>query len=216
MGHAEQISSHAGSKVAKAPRSRPARSRAGATARLQAANQRLAEVLPLKQLNEVTIRAEEAAAMAATGEPAGTSMLTGAPLPSQAQLERIELANLQRGFAERRKLLQGALTVTQVATLMGSGRQTPHDRLRAATLLGIKDGGQWRFPAWQFDPNGPDGVVAGLPEVIKAMRGPISPLGRIKWFLTPKALLGGATPFEAMQKGRVAEVVAEAAALGAS
>lgn len=203
--------------VRRSVRHAPSRSKAHAAARLQDANRRLAEALPLKQLNEVTRRAEQAAAaLGEEGRSTGISALTSAPLPSRAALEQVELANLQRGFAERRRLLHGSLTVTQVAALMGTGRQTPHDRVRSGTLLGIKEAGQWRFPAWQFDPGGPDGVVAGLPEAIRALRGPLSPLGRIKWFVTPKPLLNGMTPLEALHEGRVEEVVAEAATVGAT
>ena len=106
--------------------------------------------------------------------------------------------------------------MSDVAALLGVGRQTPHDRQKTGTLLGVKDRGQWRFPAWQFDPDGPDGVIAGLPEVIRSMRRPVSDVGRVRWFITPKPLLRGRTPLDALRAGEVDEVVAEAEALGAS
>ena len=63
---------------------------------------------------------------------------------------------------------------------------------------------------------GSDGVVAGLPEVLRAMRGPISALGRIRWFVTPKPLMEGRTPLEALRAGDVGDVIREAHAIGVS
>src|SRR5947209_1960765 len=47
--------------------------------------------------------------------------------PEEALL--LELEAQRRAFARRRELLRGALTSTQVAQLLGTKRQTPHDRL---------------------------------------------------------------------------------------
>jgi hypothetical protein len=52
--------------------------------------------------------------------------------------------------------------------------------------------------------------------VIGAMRGPLSDVGRVRWFITPKPLLGGRTPLDALRAGDVNEAIAEARALGAS
>jgi len=194
----------------------PARSKRQAIERLHAAEEQLAAALPLADLNAITIQTEQAAAVAADETSPRTSPMTGEALPSSSELERIELANLKRAFAERKRLLRNALTVRDVAELLGSGRQTPHDRLKAGGLMGIKDRGQWRFPAWQFDAGGPDGVVAGLPDALRELRGPLSDLARIRWFITEKPLLGGRTPIEALLDGDLDDVVAEARAVGAS
>jgi excisionase family DNA binding protein len=123
---------------------------------------------------------------------------------------------LVRAFSERRALLAQALSVAEVAELLGVGRQTPHDRAKAGTLLAVKENGRLVFPDWQFDPDGPDGVLPGLPEVLRAMRGPISALGRVRWFLTPKSLMRGRTPLEALRAGDVDEVIHEADSIGVS
>jgi hypothetical protein len=121
-----------------------------------------------------------------------------------------------RAFGERRALLADALSVTEVSELLGVGRQTPHDRVKAGTLLAVKENGRLVFPDWQFDPDGADGVLAGLPEVLRAMQGPISALGRIRWFVTAKPLMGGRTPLQALRAGDVDEAVAEAQTIGVS
>jgi hypothetical protein len=201
----------AASALAEAPRRK-----SDAKERLARAESVVANNLPLGDLRELTIQAEQAAAAIEDGDPAGTSTLTGEALPSAAEMERIELANLRRAFAERKRVLRGALTVAQVAELLGKGRQYPHDRRKARSLLAVKDSGQWFFPRWQFDPEGPDGAIPGLPQVLRAMRGPISGLGQVRWFTTPKSLLNGRTPLEAMTEGDVDEVIVEAESIGAS
>jgi excisionase family DNA binding protein len=105
-----------------------------------------------------------------------------------------------RYFAFRQRLLAGALTAPQVAQLLGVSRQTPHDRVRAGTLLAVQDGGIWRFPAWQFDATAPDGVLPGLAEVIQALDG-MPALSKISWFVAPKALLPR-PPLEMVRSGR--------------
>jgi Trp operon repressor len=97
------------------------------------------------------------------------------PTPSQQAAD--ETTALVEYFHYRHQLLQGSLSAQDVANLLGTTRQTPHDRLRRGTLLAIKDRGAWRFPRWQFDPDGPDGVLRGLPDVLRALRR-ISPLSQ--------------------------------------
>jgi hypothetical protein len=191
-----------------------ARSKSQAVARLSAAWSELAEGATLDELNQLAVQAERAAA--ARDDDPGVSPLTGEARPSDAEYQQVRLRNLQRAFGERRRLLQDTVTATQVAELLGTGRQTPHDRLKAQTLVAIKDGGQWRFPLWQFDPNGPDGTVRGLPEVLHALRGPLSDLGRLQWFVTAKPLLGDRSPLDALHDGDVPDVIAEARAAGAA
>jgi hypothetical protein len=91
-------------------------------------------------------------------------------------------------YRVRHELLADSLTAPQVAQRLGTSRQTPHDRARAGTLLAVMDRGVLRFPAWQFDPAGPDGVLAGLPEVLRAL-GEMPPLSKMGWMVSPKALL---------------------------
>ena len=124
----------------------------------------------------------------------------------------LELEAQQRAFAHRHALLQGSLSASQVAALLRTGRQTPHDRLHSQTLLAVEDQGRWKFPYWQFDPNGPQGVVAGLPEVLKALS--LSPLGKVSWLTSPNSFLEGRTPLQALKEDDKERVVDQALCVG--
>lgn len=130
--------------------------------------------------------------------------------------ERVDLEtqSLARYFSHRRHLLEDSLSSVQVAQILGSSRQTPHDRIRAGTLLAVEDGGRLRFPRWQFDPAGPQGVVAGLPSVIQALSVP--PLTQVKWLQTPSPYLEDRTPLEALKAGDIERVLPAAYAVEAA
>jgi len=140
--------------------------------------------------------------------------LTGGREYGRQERSALEMATLARSFRRRRELLEGSLTASQVADLFGTTRQTPHDRMKGGTLLAVRDRGVWRFPAWQFDPEGPDGVVEGLPEVLRALHA--SPLAQASWFERPNQYLAGRTPLEALREGRLEAVIGAAETVGAS
>jgi hypothetical protein len=123
-----------------------------------------------------------------------------------------EVELLTRSFARRQELLADSLTAAQIAQFLGTSRQTPHDRVKAGTLLAVLDRGAWRFPVWQFDPGGPDGVIAGLPDVIRALD--VSPLEKVSWMTLPNAMLDGETPLTITKSGQVERVVRLARAVG--
>ncbi|MDB5059800.1 MAG: hypothetical protein JWO59_3272 [Chloroflexi bacterium] len=131
--------------------------------------------------------------------------------PAQQRYNKVVL--LLRAFQLRRQLLKDALTTKQVADMLGASRQMPLDRLKAGNLVAVRDGGDWRFPSWQFDPEGPDGVVRGLPTVIAAL--PTSPMLRVGWLSTLHPALGMA-PIDALRTGRLDRVLSEAQAVGAN
>ena len=137
--------------------------------------------------------------------------LTGRQYTQQESLG-LEIATLLRYFERRRKLLQNSLTAKQVGDLLGTTRQTPHDRAEKGSLLAVLDKGIWRFPSWQFDPEGPDGVVEGLPEVLKALGG--SNFSKLNWLVCPNRYLDASAPIEALKRGCKERVLKEAAAVG--
>lgn len=131
---------------------------------------------------------------------------------TQEEKIKLEVDSLFHYFQRRKQLLEGSLTASQVAKLLGTSRQTPHDRLKARTLLGVLDGGVLRFPAWQFDPQGPDGLIDGLANVLKALQ--VSDFAKLNWLVRPNTLLDGLTPLQALQRGQKERVIQEAAGVG--
>ncbi len=124
----------------------------------------------------------------------------------------LEIASLMHYFEYRRRLLANALTASRVAEMLGTSRQTPHDRVKSGLLLGIADNNVLKFPEWQFDPEGPNGVVRGLPEVLAALR--CGTFAKISWLASPNTIFDGERPIDVLKLGRLDEVVHEATALG--
>lgn len=124
----------------------------------------------------------------------------------------LEFTALMQYFEWRRSLLHESLTAPQVARLLGTSRQTPHDRLKNGTLLAILDKGVWRFPIWQFDPEGADGVIPGLPQVLAALNLPT--LSKISWLIRPNPFLDGLKPIEALKQGQLERTIVEARGAG--
>lgn len=133
---------------------------------------------------------------------------------SSSPAERVEAAMeiLTRSFAHRRALLADAVTAADVGKLLGTSRQTPHDRLKGGSLLAVKDRGAWYFPLWQFDPEGEDGAITGLPAVIRALD--VSPLAKVAWLTRANDMLDGKTPLECLRSGQLERVVSLARSVG--
>jgi len=94
----------------------------------------------------------------------------------------------------------------QVVTMPEPGGPSRRDNSRRA-----REGGEWRFPAWQFDPAGSDGLVPGFSDALRALQIP-SELARIAWFVSKSASLGGVTRLDSLKAGAIDEVLAEARA----
>ena len=127
---------------------------------------------------------------------------------SRQERLQLEMKSLVRYFQRRRELLQDALTASEVAELLGASRQTPHDRVKGQTLLGLLDNGVLRFPMWQFDPEGPNGVIDGLPKTLKALN--LSDFAKLNWLVRPNPFLDQLTPVEALRQGQKERVIQEA------
>jgi hypothetical protein len=124
----------------------------------------------------------------------------------------LEIASLMRYFDYRKRLLANAIPASRVAEMLGTSRQTPHDRVKSRLLLGILDNNVLKFPEWQFDPEGPNGVVNGLLEVLGAMK--CGTFAQISWLASPNTVFDGLRPIDALKMGRIDEVVHEATAVG--
>ena len=132
---------------------------------------------------------------------------------SKDDLFKLEAEQLRLKFAKRREILKGALTTAEVAEILQVSRQTPHDRVKSNSLLAIAEKGSLLFPKWQFDENGPNGVISGLSEVLEALTG-LSPLEKISWFVKPNPYLKNVTPLAALKKNQVEKIVKLAMVVG--
>jgi excisionase family DNA binding protein len=134
---------------------------------------------------------------------------TGEPVASASEQALLAFRSLLQFFEARRDLLDGALTAPQAAELLGVSRQTPLNRVRDNTLLAVLDRGAYRFPAWQFDPQGEDGVLPRLPDVLDALE-PQQPFAKLVWMRRPNPTLAGREPLDLLRE-REAEPVLDAA-----
>ncbi len=133
--------------------------------------------------------------------------------PSPRRLLELQLGNLERYYQRRQELLADSITSTKVAELLGcENRSTVRDRRLAKSILGIKDKGVYKYPLWQFDPEGDDGVVDGFPEVLTALD--VSDFTKLNWLMKPHLAFEGKTPVEMLKQGEIEAVVVEARAVG--
>ena len=145
-------------------------------------------------------------------EQAIADVIAGRTYTTQEKKD-LELVNLINSFSLRSKLLKDTISTTKVANLLGcSSRQTPLDRVKNQSLLAVKDNGQWKYPLWQFDAEGTDGVFEGLPETIKALQ--VSNLAKISWLTSPNSVFDDRTPLEMLKEGKLQPVINEAVGVG--
>jgi hypothetical protein len=137
--------------------------------------------------------------------------LLGSSFTKEKRLE-LEVESLARAFEHRRRLLSDTVTAPKVAEILNTSRQTPHDRVKAQTLLAVMDNGALRFPLWQFSPQEPDGVLLGFSQVLKALQ--LSDFAKLSWLVRPNPYLEGVTPVEALKNGLVERVLQEAKVAG--
>jgi len=108
-----------------------------------------------------------------------------------------------------------ALTTRQAADRLGVNDSRVRQRLGEDALFGIKAGGEWRLPLFQF---APDGLVPGIDRVLAQLPRNLNPVVVHRWFRTPNPDLEGAdgnarSPLDWLQTGNDPDVVAELARL---
>jgi hypothetical protein len=118
--------------------------------------------------------------------------------------------NLALGVARRGAVLATSVTRNDVARALGKSDQAVSAMLERGSLLGLKEGREWRIPAWQLEPDRPEGVLPGLREVARAYRDGVVSLAQ--WVERPNPVLEDATPRQMLARGAVDEVVAAAVA----
>lgn len=88
-----------------------------------------------------------------------------------------------RAVAEEAVLRDSALTVAEAARTIGVDSSRIRHRLLAGRLMGWKDRGGWRLPAWQFAEND---VLPGLEQVLAALPDDQPPLVVAAFMTTPQ------------------------------
>jgi len=120
------------------------------------------------------------------------------------------VAALLRGREARQALLSRVttLTVPETAHLLGVTEQAVHKRIARGAVLALRDGADWRLPAWQFDPktHAPRDGVADL--VQAATEAELDPWDLQAFLSAPLYVAEGETTALAwIDAGRVDEVV---------
>lgn len=128
------------------------------------------------------------------------------PLSLAEASAAVALAEAQATEA-RRALLRECVNADQAARLTRRSRQSLERFRRAGRLLALREGNQWRYPRWQFDPDARGGIIPSLAEVLAGLR--LSPAGAAYW-LTRRHDRLKASPIQLLRAGR-AEVVVQAA-----
>ncbi|SFD81117.1 hypothetical protein SAMN04487819_103295 [Actinopolyspora alba] len=88
-----------------------------------------------------------------------------------------------RAVAEQTVLRDTALSVGQAAEIVGVDSSRIRHRVASRRLIGWKDRGGWRLPAWQFTE---DDVLPGLETVLAAMPGDQPALVLANFMTTPQ------------------------------
>ncbi len=112
----------------------------------------------------------------------------------------------------RNDLLAQSVSIAKACDLAGRSRQQIEAYRRAGRLIGLKAGGRWRYPLWQFSRDSETGLLPGLSETIKHLH--LSPAGAAFWLTRPCPELADETPIEALRGRRQAAVLELAEQLG--
>jgi hypothetical protein len=132
---------------------------------------------------------------------------TDAPLALREHLQAEQDVQASRGV-----VLRESLSADDAAAQSGRSRQNLEALRRNGQAIALRVGNQWRYPAWQFDPDCVGGIVRGIGQVVAGLR--MSPAGAALWLIQPSPLLGGARPIALLRKGLVSRVVQVAEELG--
>jgi hypothetical protein len=167
--------------------------------RALSALERIASSVPAKTLTDALAAPTDVGSLAqllSRSEVVGTAVTDLDPLAPA----------LARNVEHRQTLLTlagGALSADEAGRILGITRQAVDKRRRTGTLLAVREGSDWRYPACQFA----DGeVVAGIADVVRGF-GPASPWVALDFLLAPDTVLAGRTPLEALKAGDSDEVV---------
>ena len=107
---------------------------------------------------------------------------------------------LARNVEHRQKLLQlagGALSAEEAGRTLGITRQAVDKRRRARTLLAVREGSDWRYPACQFHEGE---ILPGITDVVLGFA-TAGPWAALDFLLASDTVLEGRTPLQVLQGG---------------
>lgn len=127
------------------------------------------------------------------------------PEPTTAEFGEAVRRNVER-LSERRAAVIGAsLTRHEVARRLGVSDQAVSAMLERGTLVGLKEGREWRIPSWQLDEEAPSGVVPGVARLVARFPGGAVTLSQ--WVGRPHPDLDGESPRQALLRGEIDRVL---------
>lgn len=134
--------------------------------------------------------------------------------PSDARRRTAQAgALMEKAFDDaRNRLLRQGLSTPAAAERLALTPEGVRKRASRKELFALKLGRDYRFPAWQFASRSPDGILAGLREILHVCV--LDPLELAAWFERKTQALDDRTPIQALEEGDIADVVAAAEAAG--
>jgi len=164
----------------------------------------------MSALERITATAPSKALIAALAAPTGAGAL--AQILSHSEFIGEAITNLDpmvpalaRNVEHRNQLLQrvgGILSAEQAGKIVGITRQAIDKRRRSNAILAIREGSDWKYPAFQFR----DGeVLPGIAEVVRGFEGQGAWV-TLDFLLASESALGGRSPLEALRQGDLGAV----------
>lgn len=129
---------------------------------------------------------------------------TNEPLDSKEAAEASLWADT-RMQANRARLLADCVTASEAGEMTNRSRQAVEKHRREGNLVALRVGREWRYPKWQFDIDGPRGLVPGLDAIVSNLH--LSPFGVAVWLTTPRSELDEESPIAALRKRKTDKVV---------
>jgi hypothetical protein len=161
----------------------------------------------MQALERIAASTPSKALTAALGAPTGAGTL--AQILSHPEFIGEAVANLDpmvpalaRNLEHRNLLLEragGALSAEAAGKIVGVTRQTIDKRRRSNTILAIREGNGWKYPACQFQDRK---VLPGIAEVVRGLKDQ-GALAALDFLLAPDSALGGSAPLDALRQGDV-------------
>ncbi|MDI9913766.1 antitoxin Xre/MbcA/ParS toxin-binding domain-containing protein [Rhodococcus sp. IEGM 1379] len=115
-------------------------------------------------------------------------------VPTRAEVFEAVVGNLANQYAARQALAATSLTCKQAAHQLGIRKQAITAKIDEGKLIGLKQGREWRLPAWQFVPDSASEIVPRLDALQAAFPG--GPVSLSAWMNKPSNEFDGRTPLQ--------------------